>query len=74
MIALFFWRTSRWWTRLVLAVYPLLMAFSLVFGAEHYVVDILLGWVYAVLVEVVWRTVERRLGRVAPLGAAGATG
>ena len=64
MIALFFWRTSRWWTRVVLAVYPLLMAFSLVFGAEHYVVDILLGWVYAVLVEVVWRAVERRRGPV----------
>ena len=74
MIALFFWRTSRWWTRVVLAVYPLLMAFSLVFGAEHYVVDILLGWIYAVLVEVVWRAVERRRGPVAAPGAAGTTG
>jgi membrane-associated phospholipid phosphatase len=74
MIALFFWRTSRWWTRVVLAVYPLLMAFSLVFGAEHYVVDILLGWIYAVLVEVVWRAVERRRGPVAAPGAAGVTG
>jgi hypothetical protein len=50
------------------------MAFSLVFGAEHYVVDILLGWVYAVLVEVGWRAVERRRGPVAAPGAAALTG
>ena len=80
MIALFFWRGSRWWTRVVLAVYPLVMGFSLVFGAEHYVVDILLGWVYAGLVEVFWRRWERRrapqqVGRVEPeLAAAPALG
>jgi hypothetical protein len=31
-----------------LAVYPLAMSWALVYGAEHYVSDCLLGWVYAV--------------------------
>ena len=31
---------------LLLALYPLAMAFALVYTAEHYVVDILLGWAY----------------------------
>lgn len=33
------------WRALVLA-YPLAMAFTLVYGGEHYVVDVLLGWAY----------------------------
>jgi hypothetical protein len=47
LIVLFLW---RWAGRLraLLALYPLAMAFALVYMAEHYVVDILLGWVYAV--------------------------
>ncbi len=30
--------------------YPLIMAFTLVYTAEHYVIDILLGWVLAAVV------------------------
>lgn len=60
MIALFFWRRARWWTRVALVVYPLLMAFTLVYGAEHYVVDILLGWIYAVLIHVLCGRLDRR--------------
>ncbi len=51
LIALFFWsRTARW--RWILVLYPLAMAISLVYLGEHYVSDILLGFVYAVLVFV----------------------
>ena len=50
-IALFFWsRTRRW--RWLLVLYPLAMAFSLVYLGEHYVSDVLLGWIYAVVVFV----------------------
>lgn len=35
---------------LLLVAYPLVMAFALVWGGEHYVSDILLGWVYAAVV------------------------
>jgi membrane-associated phospholipid phosphatase len=46
--------------RVVLASYPLLMCFSLVYTAEHYVVDILAGWLLVALVEVIARSWERQ--------------
>ena len=51
-IAAFLWsRVHRGWQPL-LVCYPLTMAFTLVYTAEHFVVDILLGWVLAAVV--VW--------------------
>ena len=38
----------RW--RPLLVAYPLIMAFTLVYTAEHYVIDILLGWALAAVV------------------------
>ena len=35
--------------RPLLALYPLAMAFALVYSGEHYVVDCIAGWVYAVV-------------------------
>jgi membrane-associated phospholipid phosphatase len=74
LIGLFFWsRTTRW--RWVLVLYPLAMAASLVYLGEHYVSDVLLGWVYAVVVFVVgnrlydWNR-ARRAGRRAQRGGA----
>src|SRR4030095_16746924 len=43
---------TRMWQRLLLIAYPVLMAVVLVWAAEHYVVDTLLGAVYAVGVVV----------------------
>ena len=48
LITLFLWRSAGRWTRPLLAAYPVAMAFALVYTAEHYLVDILLGWAYAV--------------------------
>ncbi|HET7667629.1 MAG TPA: phosphatase PAP2 family protein, partial [Mycobacterium sp.] len=49
-ISAFLWtRVSRRW-RPLLATYVLVMAFTLVYTAEHYVVDILLGWLLAAAV------------------------
>ncbi|MCZ8378909.1 phosphatase PAP2 family protein [Mycobacterium sp. CPCC 205372] len=49
-IAAFLWhRVHRGWRPLLVA-YVLVMAFTLVYTAEHYVVDILLGWAFAALV------------------------
>jgi membrane-associated phospholipid phosphatase len=45
-LLLFFWNDGRWW-RIVLGAYTLAMGFTLVYGGEHYVVDILVGWLYA---------------------------
>jgi len=49
-IAAFLWtRVARKW-RPLLAAYVLVMAFTLVYTAEHYVVDILLGWALTAVV------------------------
>jgi PAP2 superfamily len=47
LITLFLWRIVPRWGRMLLGAYPVAMAFALVYTAEHYVVDILLGWAYA---------------------------
>lgn len=48
LFVLFLWRATRW-GRPLLAAYPPAMAFALVYTAEHYVVDILLGWAYTLV-------------------------
>jgi membrane-associated phospholipid phosphatase len=76
LFTLFFWRASRGrlWLRALLVAYPLAMAFTLVYGAEHYVFDVLLGWVYAVgvysAVTAVERGMARRRARVPALAGA----
>jgi membrane-associated phospholipid phosphatase len=47
LVTLFVWRLVPRWTRPVLALYPVAMAFALVYSGEHYVVDCIAGWVYA---------------------------
>ncbi|HUR13339.1 MAG TPA: phosphatase PAP2 family protein [Mycobacteriales bacterium] len=60
MLALFFWSRARWWLKGVLALYAVAMGLTLVYSGEHYVVDVLLGWVYAagavIAVRAFWRT------------------
>src|SRR5262249_9722545 len=51
LLCLFFWPLARHrWQRVLLVAYPLMMAFALVYGGEHYIVDILVGWLYAAVV------------------------
>ena len=50
MVAAFLWRRVKRRWRPLLAAYVLMMAFTLVYSAEHYVIDILLGWALAALV------------------------
>jgi hypothetical protein len=52
-------RVNRGW-RLVLVAYNLLMAFALVYSAEHYVADILAGWLLAFAVMAFYGWLERR--------------
>jgi hypothetical protein len=60
LISLFLWRLAspRW--RVALALYPVAMGFALVYTAEHYVSDIVLGWVYAAGAVVVVDAMARR--------------
>lgn len=62
-VAAFLWhRVHRKWRPLLVA-YPLIMAFTLVYTAEHYVVDILLGWVLAAVVVFAFSRYEARRAR-----------
>jgi hypothetical protein len=63
LFLLFFWAGTRWWVRGPLAAYVLAMAFVLVYSAEHYVADIVLGWIYAVAVFWLVTALGRRRAR-----------
>jgi len=65
VVVFFFDRVrKRWWP--LLLTYPLAMTFTLVYTGEHYVIDVLVGWLYVGLTLVVtglgerwWRSVSR---------------
>jgi membrane-associated phospholipid phosphatase len=65
MFLLFFWTPARGkpWLRAILVAYPLAMAFTLVYAGEHYVFDVLLGWIYAVVVYSAVTAIERARAR-----------
>jgi membrane-associated phospholipid phosphatase len=71
LIALFLWPLARrWWWRAVLSAYPLAMGFALVYTGEHYVADVVAGWVYALIASLavdaaIARMVAARLRRAA---------
>nr|CRL68027.1 PAP2 superfamily protein [Mycolicibacterium malmesburyense] len=59
-VAAFLWRRVHRGWRPLLAAYVLVMAFTLVYTAEHYVIDILLGWALAAAVIAVLARYEKR--------------
>ena len=63
LVTLFLWPSvsGRW--RAVLAVYVVLMALTLVYTGEHYVVDIAVGWLTAVVGAAVASAVARHRAR-----------
>lgn len=62
LLVLFLWRLVPVWARVLLALYPPAMAFSLVYGGEHYLVDCVAGWAYAIgaFLVVEWAFARRR--------------
>jgi membrane-associated phospholipid phosphatase len=59
-VAVICWRTRwRWWAIVIGAIYPLVESFAVVYTANHYVVDLAIGFVYAAAalwgVERFWR-------------------
>jgi hypothetical protein len=61
LITLTLWRFAPRWGRILLALYPWAMAFALVYTAEHYFSDILLGWIYCVVAYIAVNRVADRL-------------
>ncbi len=60
LIGAFFWRGASWWMRIVLVGYPVAMGIALMYSGEHYLIDVLMGWLYVAGVMVVAAWAERR--------------
>lgn len=60
---------KRWWP--VLLAYPLAMTFTLVYTGEHYVTDVLVGWIYVALTFVLVGLGERWWSRRRALNSPG---
>jgi PAP2 superfamily len=69
MLLLFFW-SAGWRVRIGLGLYTLAMTFALVYGAEHFFVDALVGWVFTLLAFALVSALYRLGGRVAARRAA----
>jgi membrane-associated phospholipid phosphatase len=70
LFSLYVWQlVPRWW-RPLLVLYPAAMTFALVYSGEHYLVDCIVGWAYAVFafasVNYVTARVERRAAALDP--------
>jgi len=63
MLAIFFWPHARAWLRVLLVGYALAMATTLVYAGEHYVIDVLMGWLYAAACVAAVHQVRRLLAR-----------
>ncbi|MGZ4383365.1 MAG: phosphatase PAP2 family protein [Gaiellaceae bacterium] len=76
LVTLTLWHFARRWIwRALLALYPLAMSFALVYSGEHYVIDCLVGFVYAIAAYlVVERVAERRSRRPSARAAAAGSG
>jgi membrane-associated phospholipid phosphatase len=56
-------RPRRPWARALVVAYPVAMAFAIVYAAEHYVADVLLGWIYAAASFLAVGGIAARLGK-----------
>jgi membrane-associated phospholipid phosphatase len=56
LVALWFTRNSRKWIRVIALVYPLSMAFTLIYFGEHWAIDTIMGWA---TVLVAWKIADR---------------
>jgi membrane-associated phospholipid phosphatase len=59
LIAITLWPRTRKWLRPLVALYPLAMAFTLIYSGEHYFSDVALGWLYAAVTVVACRALLR---------------
>jgi len=57
LIAITLWPRKRKWLRPLVALYPLAMAFTLIYTGEHYFSDVALGWGYAIAAAIAGRAI-----------------
>jgi hypothetical protein len=71
LFTIFAWRYARR-ARPLVALYPLAMTFALAYGAEHYVVDVLLGFGYTLVALLLVNAAADRINAARDVRAAGA--
>lgn len=78
LIALFLWPGARWWLRAATCAYAVVMAWTLVYTGEHYVVDVAAGWLAAAgavaLTHGLTRLRDARTGSSTSAATTGASG
>lgn len=67
LFVLFLWRRVNKWVRPLLAAYPVVMTFSLVYSGEHYLTDCVAGALLAWGVHALFVRYERRRMRAEPV-------
>ena len=60
LVVVFLFGVMPKWLRVVSLILPLSMAFTLVYFGEHYVTDILLGWIFVAAVSYFATIYERK--------------
>jgi membrane-associated phospholipid phosphatase len=68
VVVFFLPRISAQWIRTALLAYPMAMALSLVYLAEHYVIDVLAGWAVVGASFWIWSRIDARRARRAAGG------
>jgi hypothetical protein len=59
LVAAAVWPFTPRWARPLVIAYPLAMAFTVVYTGEHYVLDVLLGWLYTSAVLLAFKLINR---------------
>ena len=59
LVAWVLWPRVNWLVRTLMVLYSLSMGFMLVITGEHFVVDILVGWIYVAIAVLIWNRIER---------------
>lgn len=66
MLMLFFW-PAGWWVRIALGTYTVAMGYALVYGGEHFVIDLLVGYLFTAIAYAIvmlapraWRALTTR--------------
>ena len=61
LLALFMWPRVKALGKTLFMGYALAMAFALVYTAEHYIFDIVLGWLLAAAVIATYQIIDRKI-------------
>jgi membrane-associated phospholipid phosphatase len=59
LVALYFIPRVRWWWKIPLAIYPFAMGWALVYSGEHYLIDLLFGYFYGIVITIASVYVQR---------------